>query len=105
MLDLGFVLLLTFLAAGIGLRLLDRLGGRPGTPADALALAVPTGLGILALTVLGLGELGTLNRGSLAILLTAGAFLGGRAAQKALTTAITAAELASPLGRGWPRAG
>ena len=46
MLDLGFVLLLTFLAAGIGLRLLDRLGGRPETPADALALAVPLGLGI-----------------------------------------------------------
>ena len=66
MLDLGFVLLLTFLAAGIGLRLLDRLGGRPETPADALALAVPLGLGILALAVLGLGELGVLNRGGLA---------------------------------------
>ena len=29
MLDLGFVLLLTLVAAGIGLRLLDQLGGRP----------------------------------------------------------------------------
>ena len=47
-----------FLAAGLGLRLLDRLGGRPETPADALALAVPLGLGMLALAVLGLGELG-----------------------------------------------
>ena len=81
MLDLGFVFLLTFLAAGIGLRLLDWLGGRPETPADAFALAVPIGLGILALAVLGLGELGTLHRGSLVILLAAAAVLGGWAAR------------------------
>jgi hypothetical protein len=71
MLDLGFILLVSFLAAGIGLRLLDNLGGRPETTADAWALAIPIGLGILALAVLGLGELGVLNRGGLAILLCA----------------------------------
>src|SRR5271167_423280 len=100
MLDLGFVLLLTFLAAGIGLRLLDRLGGRPETPADALALAIPIGLGTLALAVLGLGELGTLNRGSLVILLTAGAVLGRRAAWVALTLAIRSPISPLPPGEG-----
>ena len=75
MLDLGFVLLLTFLAAAIGLRLLDRLGGRPETPADAFALAIPLGLGSIALATLGLGELGVLNRAGLAILLAVGVFV------------------------------
>jgi hypothetical protein len=76
MLDLGFVCLLSVLAAGVGLRVLDRLGGRPASRADALALAVPIGLGLLALATLGLGELGALNRAGLAILL-AGGFLVG----------------------------
>jgi hypothetical protein len=69
MLDLGFVLLLTFVASGLGLRFLDRLGGRPTSAADALALAVPLGLGILALATLALGELGMLDRRSLTVLL------------------------------------
>jgi hypothetical protein len=105
MLDLGFVLLLTFLAAGVGVRLLDRLGGRPETPADALALAVPLGLGILALGILGLGDLGTLNRGGMAILLTAGALLGGRAAWEAVALAITTAPPSLPPGEGGRRPG
>jgi hypothetical protein len=69
MLDLGFILLLTSIAAGLGLRLLDRLGGRPANRADALALAVPVGLGLLALATLLLGELGMLTPAGLVILL------------------------------------
>ncbi|MEA2633036.1 MAG: hypothetical protein QOE66_3255, partial [Chloroflexota bacterium] len=76
MLDLGFLLFLTIAAAGVGLRLLDRLGGRPESPADALALAVPLGLGMLALATLGLGELGVLNRTGLAVVLAVGTVLG-----------------------------
>src|SRR3989442_556555 len=69
MLDLGFVLLLTFLAAGIGLDLLERLGGRPALLVDAVALAVPLGFGVLALATLALGELAVMNRAGLAIVL------------------------------------
>ena len=65
MLDLGFVLLLTAWSAGVGLRVLDRLGQTPEHPADALALAVPLGLGMLALAALGLGEFGVLTPGRL----------------------------------------
>jgi hypothetical protein len=78
MLDLGFILVLTFIAAGVGLRILDRVGGRPAAACDALALAVTLGLGMLAMATLALGELGMLNRGGLAILLAGGCFLAGR---------------------------
>jgi Dolichyl-phosphate-mannose-protein mannosyltransferase len=77
MLDLGLVLALTVLAIGVGLRLLDHLGGRPDVPADALALAIPLGLGTFALATLGLGEVGFLNRAGLAALLAIGAVVGG----------------------------
>ena len=72
MLDLGFILLLTAWSAGVGLRVLGRLGQTPEHPADALALAVPLGLGMLALAVLGLGELGVLTPGGLKVVLVVG---------------------------------
>jgi hypothetical protein len=72
MLDLGFVLLLVVIGAGIGLRILDRLGGRAEARVDALGLAVPLGLGTLGLAELGLGELGVLNRGGVAVVLAVG---------------------------------
>lgn len=78
MLDLGFVGLLTIWSAGVGLWTLRRLGSTPGHPADALALAVPLGLGLLALTTLGLAEFSMLNRMGLAIVLALGAALGSR---------------------------
>jgi hypothetical protein len=78
MLDLGFVLLLTILAAGLGLGLLERFGGRPEMPADAVALAVPLGFGVLGLATLVLGELGGLEGKSLAILLAVAAVGAGR---------------------------
>ncbi len=48
-LDLGFLILLAIVAAGLGSRLLSCLHATPGHPLDAWALAVPLGLGVLAL--------------------------------------------------------
>jgi hypothetical protein len=108
MLDLGFILVLTFLAARVGLRLLDRIGGRPAHAGDALALAVTLGLGVLALATLALGELGLLNRGSLAILLAASIPLplgeGARRAGEGLKPSRPSAT-PLPLGEGARRAG
>jgi hypothetical protein len=78
MLDLGFVVLLTAWSAGVGLRVLNRLGPRPEHPADALALAVPLGLGLLSLAVLGLGECGALDRSGLLWVAAFGAWFGCR---------------------------
>jgi hypothetical protein len=78
MLDLGFVWLLSAGSMGIGLRLLNRLGVLPEHPADALALAIPLGLGMLALATLGLGELGVLNVPGLTIILALWAGWGAR---------------------------
>ena len=58
MLDLGMALFLAIIAAGIGKRLLDWFGELPEHPLDALALATPLGLGILALAALVIGEAG-----------------------------------------------
>ncbi len=80
MLDIGFILLLTAWSTGVGLRVLDRLRQTPEHPADALALAVPLGLGMLALAALVLGEFGVLTTGGLKAVLVAGALLGGREA-------------------------
>src|SRR5262245_42284099 len=60
MLDLGLALFLALIAAGFGKRLLDSAGELPDHPIDALALATPLGLGLLALGCLGLGEAGWL---------------------------------------------
>lgn len=76
MLDLLFLLILTLAAAGYGLRLLDAFGSRSQHGSDALALALPLGLGTIALGVLGLGEVGALNRWMLGALLAPGCALG-----------------------------
>ncbi len=67
MIDLGFAVLVAFCAAGAGKRILDRIGQSPAHPLDALALALPLGLGLISLAALVLGELGCLNRIGLAI--------------------------------------
>ncbi|MBX6311367.1 MAG: 4-amino-4-deoxy-L-arabinose transferase, partial [Isosphaeraceae bacterium] len=77
MLDLGFLLLLMLWSAGIGLRMLARLVPIPEHPADALSLAIPLGLGALALATLGLAELGLLTRGGIIAILGSGALLCG----------------------------
>lgn len=61
MVDFIFVLLLGVWSAGIGLWVLKRLGQTPDVRSDALALAVPLGLGILAQMTLALGEFGVLS--------------------------------------------
>lgn len=66
--DFGFALLLALIAAGVGGRILAALDPHPARPGsvddflDLLALALPMGLGVLALAVLALGELACLNR-------------------------------------------
>ncbi len=69
MIDLAFALFLATIALGAGRRILDRLGHAPEHPLDAAALSLPLGFGILALAVLGLGELGWLNVAGLVVLL------------------------------------
>jgi hypothetical protein len=78
MLDLCFLSLLGLGTAGVGLGLLRRLGQTPEHPADALALAVPLGLGLLALVELGLGEVGLLTPKVLATVSVTGLVLGVR---------------------------
>ena len=78
MLDLGFVGLLTIWSAGVGLWTLRRLGPTPEHPADALALAVPLGLGLLAWRRSAWPSSRCLNRMGLAIVLALGAALGWR---------------------------
>jgi Dolichyl-phosphate-mannose-protein mannosyltransferase len=69
MIDFGFAALLALIAAGIGRRLLDSLGQSPEDPSDALALALPLGLGLVALATLVLGQVDCLNRVGLSVLL------------------------------------
>lgn len=64
-LDLMFLALLAGWAAGVGSRLARRLGGEITYHADLLALAVPIGLGTLALALLGLGQVGWMTRGGM----------------------------------------
>src|SRR5437763_17121127 len=61
-LDIGFLLVLVLWSSAVGRRLLDRLDPGPKHPCDALALAVPLGLGMLSLAALALGEVGWLHR-------------------------------------------
>jgi hypothetical protein len=77
-LDLGFLILLAIVAAGLGFRLLEWLRATPEHPLDAWALAVPLGLGALALAVLGLAEVGALTPWAIGGLLAVGSVLGGR---------------------------
>lgn len=76
MLDLGLVLFLALIAAGIGKRVLDSTRELPDHPLDALALATPLGLGLLALACLVLGEAGWLNLAGMAVLLAVATELG-----------------------------
>jgi hypothetical protein len=85
MLDLGFVLLLSLWSLGVGLRVVDRFGLLPEHPADASALAIPIGLGALALATLGLGELGVLDATGLMIVLALGSILGAKDAWRGVT--------------------
>ncbi len=72
MIDLGFVLLLSVWSACVGLAIARRLVVLPERPTDALALAVPLGLGTLSLVTLGLGTIGQLSPLSLAVVLAIG---------------------------------
>jgi hypothetical protein len=76
MVDLGLALFLAIVAAGIGKRLLRGVGVLPEHPFDALALAVPLGLGLMALACLAIGELGELNLAGLTVLLAVAAEIG-----------------------------
>jgi hypothetical protein len=76
MFDLGLALFLALVAAGIGKGLLDSIGELPEQPLDALAVATPLGLGLLALASLLLGQGGWLNLAGLAVLLGVATELG-----------------------------
>ena len=70
MLDLAFALVLALGSAGVGLRVLRRLGLMPEHPADGLSIGLVLGLGLLGLAASGLAMVGRLGRvevGSLAI--------------------------------------
>ena len=69
MIDLGFAALLALIAVGFGKRILDWLGQSPEHPLDAIAMAMPLGLGLTALATLALGELGWLDSVGLSVLL------------------------------------
>ncbi len=75
MLDLGFLLVLTAWSAGVGLFVLRRFGPPPEEPADALGLAIPIGLGVLALAALALGMVDELDAGRLESVFGAGAIV------------------------------
>ena len=77
-LDLGFLILLAIVAAGLGFRLLAWLRVTPEHAGDAWALALPLGLGVLSLGMLGLAEFGMLTPGAIAGLLAVGAMVGGK---------------------------
>lgn len=75
-LDLAFLAMLTLTSVALGLCMLRRLGLTPEHPADSWALALPLGLGSLAMGVFALGELGWLGPRSIGILLIAAAVVG-----------------------------
>lgn len=78
MLDLGFALLLTLLATGLGVRLLQGLGSAPSRAVDLFGLAFPLGAGLIALGVLLLGQFGGLTTIGLALMLAVVAEIGLR---------------------------
>lgn len=78
MLDLGFVALLTLGGWGIGRRLLRFAGLDDRDSTETAALAVPIGLGLLALGLFVLGEFGWLNRLMVLALLLPGVVEGCR---------------------------
>ena len=76
MIDLGFAALLALIAAGFGKRILDELNCSPEHPLDALALAVPLGMGLTALATLALGEFGYLGFVGISVVLAVEVELG-----------------------------
>ncbi|MEW4569653.1 glycosyltransferase family 39 protein [Tautonia sp. JC769] len=78
MLDLGFVGLLIIWSAVVGLTLLRRFGPLPESGSEAIGLAVPLGLGTLAMAALGLGQVGWLGRPGLIGVLIVGLVVGLR---------------------------
>lgn len=97
MLDLTFLVVLALWGCRVGLRLGRRLAPLPDHPADALALALPFGLGLLALAVLGLGEVGGLTRGGILLVLGLGLFAAEwRAAGRAVMPRSEAREGGAP---------
>jgi hypothetical protein len=88
MLDLGLALFLALVATGVGIRLLNWIGERPDHPLDALALAAPLGLGLLALACLLIGEAGWWNLTGLAVLLGVATELGMVAVSRQLASLV-----------------
>jgi len=78
MLDLAFIIIVTAWSAGIGLRILDGFHAAPEATIDAMGLAIPLGLGSLALITLGLGEVALLNATAMTVVFGVGGLLGGR---------------------------
>ena len=72
MLDLAFIALLAAWSAIVGRAMLRCFGPIPEHRADVLALALPMGLGALAMAVLGLAELGGLGGPGLIAIAVAG---------------------------------
>ncbi len=66
LMDVSFVLGLAIWSAGLGLAILSALDSVPVYRSDALSLALPLGLGTLALAALALGEIGWLTIGGIA---------------------------------------
>jgi hypothetical protein len=75
-LDIGFLFLLFVWSFGVGLALLVRFDSSFAKRPGAIALAVPLGLGTLALIGLGLGELGALGAWGLSVVGSLGVGLG-----------------------------
>ncbi len=76
MIDLIFAAFLAMICLGTGKRILDGLDQTPDHPLDAIALALPLGLGLSALGTLMIGTMGWLNRLGLSVLLAVWLELG-----------------------------
>jgi hypothetical protein len=76
MFDLAVALFLGIVAAGIGERLLGRVGELPEHPLDALGMSAALGLGLLALACLAIGEAGKFNLAGLTVLMAVATEVG-----------------------------
>jgi hypothetical protein len=76
MADLVLAIFVALIAAGLGKRVLSGVSRLPAHPVDVLGLALPLGLGILALSALAAGEVGSLNLGGLVVVLAVVTELG-----------------------------
>lgn len=97
-LDLIFIAALASIAAGMGLRILRLLDRLPERPADAWALALPLGLGLIGMGAFLLGEFGWLTAPAIGLMLIAGAICGLGASS---TSARTIAEGAGSFRVSW----